>query len=367
MEIRIENLNKKVGKLHILKDVNLTFKPDGINVVIGPNGAGKTSLLRIIGNLDYPTSGYVYYDGVSLFKLSFKDKLKLRRKIGFVFQNPVLLGGTVYQNILYGLKFRGCKINKEEVEKVIMQVGLLDKINHNAENLSGGEKQRLQLARVLILNPDLFIFDEPTSNLDPISTKTIENIILQLCKSKKNIILSTHNLIQARHLGKNMFFFKDGKLIQEGEVEEIFKTPSSIDIAEFSQSENIIFGEIIREGNEVYLSISKNVSSSTKVDKEISTKINVITNLPSGSAVGVIRPEDILISLSPFSSSARNCFKGIIKNIEDIGSLFSVSTRCGNLVLTSYVTKQSIVSMNLTVGTEVYLIFKATSVHLIPV
>lgn len=223
MEIRVKNLNKKIGHLPILKNINLNFEDEGINVIIGPNGAGKTTLLKIIGLLDNPFSGEIYYDGKSSKNLTWKDRLNYRRRFGFVFQNPIVLEGNVYQNIVYGLKLRKLRINKDEVKEIIFHVGLSDKINQKAKTLSGGEKQRLQLAMVLVMKPDLFIFDEPTANLDSLMTKKIEEIIFSM--SKKTIILSTHNLIQARYLGKRIYFLRNGELITAGSREEILKHP----------------------------------------------------------------------------------------------------------------------------------------------
>ncbi|MDI6735403.1 MAG: ATP-binding cassette domain-containing protein [bacterium] len=234
MDIEIKNLNKKIDNFRILKDINLNFEGEGINVLIGPNGAGKTSLLRIIGLLDHPNSGEVVYDGKSSLGFNSREKLNYHRQIGFVFQNPIILEGTVYQNIIYGLKFRKLKIEQEKIKGIISTVGLLNKINNDAKKLSGGEKQRLQLARVLIIDPKLFLFDEPTNNLDPISVKNIEEIILELAKSKKTIILSTHNLIQARYFAGKIFFLKGGEVIQNGTRNELFKQPISLDLLEFS-------------------------------------------------------------------------------------------------------------------------------------
>ncbi|MEW6607273.1 MAG: ABC transporter ATP-binding protein [bacterium] len=354
MNIKIKSLNKKIGRLNILKDINLNFGPENINVLIGPNGAGKTTLLRIIGLLDKPTSGEIFYNGNSSAKFTSRDKLNCRRKMGFVFQNPIILEGTVYQNIIYPLNYRKLKIEKPQIEEIIHRTGLSDKIDKDAKKLSGGEKQRLQIARVLMVNPDLFLLDEPTNNLDPISTKRIQEIICELVQSKKTIILTTHNLLQAKHFAHKIFFLKNGEIIQEGSSKDIFETPLSLDIAEFSLSENIFSGEILKEREETYLLAG-------------GLKINVVNNILSGKVTGIIRPEDILISKTPIVSSARNCFKGEIKKIENIGAIYSVEVSCNNLSLTSLVTKQSVISLELKSGSEVYLIFKATSVYLLPV
>lgn len=353
MKIKIEHLNKTIDKYNILKNISLEFIPENINVIIGPNGAGKTSLLRIIGLLDKHSSGEIYFDTKSIKSFSSKEMLILRRKIGFVFQNPIVLEGTVLQNVLYGIKFRNLKIEQAQVDNIIKKVGLLNKVNVSAKQLSGGEKQRLQLARVLVLDPEIYILDEPTNNLDPVSIKIIENIIDDFTRLKKTVIFTTHNLFQARHWGKKIFYLQNGEIVQEGSPEEIFNKPNTIDIAEFSASENIFYGEILQQDNETYFLVN-------------GTKINVVTNIISGHVIGIVRPEDILISKNVITSSARNCFKGKIKSIENIGSIWRIVVDFNNILFSSIITKQSAVSMNLKIDDEIYLTFKATSVHILP-
>lgn len=350
MNIEIKNLSKKTEKNFILKDINISFIPGSCNILIGPNGAGKTTLLRIIGLLDIPTDGEIFFDGKSYRNFTYKEKINLRRKIGFAFQIPIILNGTVFDNVIFGSKFSGKKIEKEKIENAISLVGLLNKINEDAKKLSGGEKQLLQLARILVLNPDVLLLDEPTSNLDPISTKKIEDIIFEFIKLKKTLIISTHNLLQAYQLGEKIFFLKDGSLIQEGKSKDIFETPSSLDIAEFSLSKNIIFGEIIKEGKDTYLLAD-------------GIKIYIVDNRAQGKVAAIIRPEEILISKTPVISSARNCISGKVKEIKNLGMVYSVEVICNKISLTSFITKQSLISMDLKQDDNVYLIFKATSVY----
>lgn len=351
MNIEIKNLSKKIGNISILKNINLHFA-ENINVLIGPNGAGKTTLLRIIALLDTPTSGEVLYEGKSGTKFCVRDKLLLRRNIGFVFQTPIILEGTVWENMVLGLRLRNLKIKENKVKDIVSQVGLQNKIYLTAKKLSGGEKQRLQLARVLVMDSQVYILDEPTANLDPLSTKKIEEVIKDMINKNKTIILSTHNLLQAQRLGEKIFFLKEGEVISKGSPREMFETPTSLDIAEFSQTENIICGEIKKEDEENYL-LSEGL------------KISVVSPISSGNVWGIIRPEDILISKDLLSSSARNCFEGVVKKIENIGALWSVTVKCNNLPLVSYITKQSAYDLNLKIGDKVYLIFKATSVNII--
>lgn len=352
MEIKTVELTKEIGDIRLLKDINVTFEPERINVLLGANGAGKTSLFRQLSMLDNPSSGEILFNYKPVSCMTVAERSALRRKLGFVFQNPVMLSGTVYDNVTYGLKVRGVKIDRTEVEKFLFKSGLLKKIGHAAGELSAGEKQRLSIARVLILDPECFLFDEPTANLDPISVKNIENIISELSKSKKTIILATHNLIQARQFGKRIFFMKAGEILQTGTTEEMFSRPVSLDIAEYSFAENIICGEIANENRQAYL-VSGNL------------KISVVAGDIDGRVAGILRAEDIFVSRTPIDSSARNCFSGIIKKIDCIGAVYLLTVDVSGMLLETVITKQSLVSMNLNQGENIYLTFKATAVHLI--
>lgn len=352
MEIKTVNLNRKIGNIHLLKNINIIFEPERINVLLGPNGAGKTSLFRQLAMLDKPSSGEVFYNNRPVSKMRATEKTAGRRKLGFVFQNPLMLGGTVYDNVTYGLKVRGIKIDRNKVEKLLLKVGLLKKIEQDAKELSGGEKQRLSIARVLMPEPEWFLFDEPTVNLDPVSVRAIENIISELSKSKKTVILATHNLRQARQFGKKIFFIKDGEIIQTGTPGEIFNHPVSLDIAEYSFAENIIYGEITSENGQTYLVSNR-------------LKISVVAENIKGKVAGILRSEDIFVSKARIKSSARNCFNGVIKKIEGSGAVYVLTVDVNGTYLETVITRQSLVSMNLEEGEQVYLTFKATSIHLI--
>jgi len=352
MNIRTQNLNSNINNLQILKNINASFNNEGINVLIGPNGAGKTSLLRQVTLLDRPTSGEIFYEDRPVSRMSSDEKTLFRRKIGFVFQTPLMLSGTVFDNITYGLKIRGIVINKNKVEEALLKIGLSDKSYHNAKELSGGEKQRLSIARVLIIEPEVFIFDEPTVNLDPLSVKTIEDIISGLAGLRKTIILSTHNLRQAIKYGSKISFMKDGEILQEGDFKEIFNRPAMLDVAEYLYSKNIIYGNILKEDGQTYL-----------IRDDL--KIVVVAGNISGEVAGILSPEDIFVSKTRLDSSARNCFRGTIKNIEWLGSVYILTVCVNKVCFETVITKQSLISMNLKIGDEIFITFKATSVHIL--
>ena len=353
MDLRVENLKQTAGGRLILNDIGLEFAAGAVNVILGPNGAGKSTLLRLLGLLDRAARGDIFYDGLPLSAMNRGERTSLRRRIGFVFQMPLLLSGTVETNLLYGPRLRGLRVSETQVEQALELTGLKGKETRDAQKLSGGEKQRLQLARVMLLNPELYILDEPTANLDPLSVKHIETAITRLAHSGKMVILATHNLIQARQLAGKVVFLKAGRLLQTGSAAEVLSRPISLDIAEFSAVENIVSGTLARREGRTVLVCGKRV-------------IEVVSEQDQGPAAAVIRPEDILVSKEPISSSARNSFRGSIAVVADLGLVISLSVDCDGVMFTVFVTRHSCEQLGLRPGVEVALTFKATSVHLLP-
>ncbi len=352
MDIRTEGLVQAAGGRRMLDQVNLEFNAGAVNIILGANGAGKSTLLRLLGLLDRPWRGEIYYDGTPLSALRRRERTCLRRRIGFVFQTPLLLSGTVENNLLYGPRLRGMDLPESALETVLTATGLLGRRLQNAQQLSGGEKQRLQLARVLLLDPELYLLDEPTANLDPLSVKNIEGVITRLARAGKTVILATHNLLQARLLDARAAFLKAGRLLQQGPAADVLNRPLSLDMAEFSAAENIVPGILSSSGGRTEL-------------RSGSLAIEVVAERGQGEAAAVIRPEDILVSKGPISSSARNCFPGVITSLTDLGLITSLHVDCGGVPFTVFVTRISCAEMGLAAGMDVTLTFKATSVHLL--
>ncbi|MCX6581178.1 MAG: ABC transporter ATP-binding protein [Candidatus Aminicenantes bacterium] len=354
METIVKCVTKTFDRNVILDGVDMELQAGAVNVIIGPNGAGKTTLLRIMGLLEKPDRGVVLFDGQPAEKLRSRQKTALRRKIAFVFQHPLTLEGDVMRNMTYGPRVRNRRVDNNIIMAMLHKVGLAGKEDQEAKKLSGGEKQRLQLARVMLLEPELYLLDEPTANLDPLSTRTIETLITEIAGAGKTVVLSTHNLVQARLLGHKFFFMKEGRIVYQGSGAEIFHRPISLDIAEFASAENIIHGEIVGEGETKFLQAN-------------GLRLRVTTPLEGGRAAGVIRAEDILISRGPIVSSARNCFKGVITLVEEMGIILSVAVECQKQVLISFITRESAQLMDLRPGQEVYVTFKSTAMHVIQV
>lgn len=161
MEISLRQLTRVSATRTILQAIDLDFLGPGVNAVIGPNGAGKTSLLRLLALLEKPSSGEIRADGRPLTHLNSQERTAWRRRIGFVFQTPLLFRGTVQQNLLFGLKARGRSLSAAGIENLLGQVGLTQRNRQDVRQLSGGEKQRLQLARVLAFDPNSTCWTSP--------------------------------------------------------------------------------------------------------------------------------------------------------------------------------------------------------------
>jgi len=204
-------------------------------VVVGPNGAGKSTLLLTLGHLLIPMRGEILFDGKSILKL---DELEYRRRISFVFQDPLLLDMTVEQNITLGLKFRGTPKEEvhERVGKWIKQLGIESLAKRRASQLSGGEAQRVSLARAFVLEPELLLLDEPFSSLDPPTrAKLIEDLSALLKEDHRMAVFVTHNLNEAAKLSHRIAVMVGGGLRQVGTAKQIKSKPSDETVKAFLQ------------------------------------------------------------------------------------------------------------------------------------
>ena len=201
-----------------LEDINLSIEPKEFISLVGPSGAGKTTLLRMLLAEEKPTSGNVFFESTDVHKIARKDLPKLRRKIGVVFQDFRLLPQkTAYENIAFAMEAAGKTPQEieEDVPQVLELVGLIDKSWHFPAELSGGEKQRIAIARAIINQPDVIIADEPTGNLDPINTWDIVNILKKINELGTTVILSTHNKSVIDSLGRRVVTIEKGKIVRD--------------------------------------------------------------------------------------------------------------------------------------------------------
>ncbi len=206
--------------------------------VVGPNGAGKSTLLLALAHLLKPAQGEIIFKGKPLSNL---DDREYRRKLAIVLQEPLLMDMTVEQNVALGLKFRGMPKNdiKEQVERWLSLLGVESLAKRRAGQLSGGEAQRVSLARAFVLEPELLLLDEPFSSLDPPArAKLLEDLTTLLMEDHRATVFVTHNLIEAAQMGDRVAVIIDGKLKQVGEPEHIKARPTDLSVATFLKEMN---------------------------------------------------------------------------------------------------------------------------------
>jgi phosphate transport system ATP-binding protein len=234
-KIEVRNLNLWYGKNQALKDNNLDIKEKKVTALIGPSGCGKSTFVRCINRMNdliegVRITGEIILDGKNLLDKDV-DVVALRKRIGMVFQRPNPFPMSVYDNIAYGPRIHGIK-NRSQLDKIVEESlkgaalwgEVSDRLDLNGLDLSGGQQQRLCIARALAVKPDVILFDEPCSALDPIATGKIEDLIQEL-KKQYTIVIVTHNMQQAARVSDYTGFFLLGRLLEFGKTKDIFEYP----------------------------------------------------------------------------------------------------------------------------------------------
>jgi len=232
--LKTKDLNLHYGSFQALKEINFNVHKNSITALIGPSGCGKSTLLRCFNRMndlidDIRISGDIFVHDQRIEEV---DIIELRKKVGMVFQRPNPFPFTVYENMIYGLKIHGLgnkKKNRDMVENCLRAVGLWeelkDKLSVPALNLSEEIKQRLCIARLLTVEPEIILLDEPCSALDPIATMRVEELMMEL-KERYTILIVTHNMQQAARVSDYTGFMLLGDLVEFGETSQIFTSPS---------------------------------------------------------------------------------------------------------------------------------------------
>ncbi|MCB2173545.1 phosphate ABC transporter ATP-binding protein [archaeon] len=220
----LQNVHKRYGERQVLQIESLDIFQGEVLGIVGPSGAGKSTLLRLLNFLETPTSGTVQFHQ-ERFEAGREMPLEMRRKVTTVFQRPMLLERSVYENVNYGLRLRGNRDGKQRVQTSLEQVGLSEFSRQRARTLSGGEAQRVALARAMVLQPEVLLLDEPTANLDPYNVGLIEEIVRDLNQQGVTLVLVTHNVFQARRLADRVAFILEGKVVEVAPVEQFFEAP----------------------------------------------------------------------------------------------------------------------------------------------
>lgn len=345
--IKIKNLYTDFGSFQI-KDINLQIHENEYYMLLGPTGAGKTLILELIAGFHKYERGEIYINQKNM-----KNVPASKRNIGFVYQDYSLFPHmNVEENIKFGLNVKKIdeKTKNEKVERLVKKLKMEHLLERNPITLSGGEQQKVALARALILDPQILLLDEPFSALDPVSKKEAVKVVQEIHKNHDLTILEvTHNQDEAM-LSDRLSLLMEGKIIDNGTPEEIFNAPNSTKAAKFVGIENIIEGEIISNKNRYTEVKTKNF------------KIWGLSDYDSGKVKVFIRPENIVLSKEKFKSSLRNHVKSNVKEIYAISKeLVQISLKNG---LKAYITHNAKKDLEIEKHDYIYASFKATAVSI---
>ncbi len=372
MSVAIEGqgLIKRYGDRTVVSVDSLQIPEGEVLAILGPNGAGKTTLFRLLGLLEKPDAGAVFYFG----KRVDAHDLAARRRTAAVFQRPLLFQGSVEDNIRFGLRFH--RLPRAEIKARIQQtlelMGIASLIGADMRTLSGGEMQRVALARALALEPDILFLDEPTSNLDVHVRRRFREDLRRVVDSlAATVIIITHEHSEALALAQRVVVLQEGSVIQTGTPEEVFTHPQNAFVADFTGAETIWHGRVVacEEGL-------------CTIRTEAGVLVQAVADMAAGQeSVLAIRPEDVALAPpvdeSPASrSSVRNQWCGIVDSTTPAGPLVRVVLKLdcaagvspvfgGEGEVISLVTRASAEELEIGPGRRVTASVKATALHVL--
>ena len=332
-----------------LEDINIEVRKGEYFVILGPTGAGKTVLLEAIAGLHPIESGSIWLAGTDRTFASPQE-----RGIGFAYQDYALFPHlSVRDNIAFGL--RRSEMSKREMQAIVEELAEVLSISpllrRSPKTLSGGESQKVALARALAIQPKILLLDEPLSAMDPPTRERMQRELRDLhTRFSMTTVHVTHHFEEAIALGDRIAVLGEGRVAQVGTTEEIFRRPNSEFVARFAMAQNV-FKADVQDGEEGLGTIS------------VQEARIVASSSLRGSLHVSLRPEDIVVSLEPLRSSAINCLAGTISEVTDKGATMSLQITVPP-EFTCLVTRRSFEEMGLCQGMQVYITFKASAVHI---
>jgi tungstate transport system ATP-binding protein len=353
--LTVNGLLVEVGGTVILNVPRLALAPGEVLAIIGPNGAGKTTLLTsVLGIQRYKSKGIV-----TRGDLAFPGTPPhiYRRGFSMVFQDSLLFNASVFDNVASGLRIRGVGRweVKKRVDEQLERFGIAALGERRALSLSGGEAQRVSLARAMATSPEVLLLDEPFASLDtPTRESILDDLERALSGSGTAVMLVTHDRVETLRLADRVLVLEKGKILQEGETIDVLRRPASEFVASFAGTETVLAGRVARSGGGIV------VVAASGLEVEAAGEAN------KGQRVALcIRPENIVLaSAGRTKTSARNTYQGRVERLMPMAHYYKAVIDCG-FPLVAYVTQQSMDEMGLREGLRVHASFKATSVHLI--
>jgi len=355
--ISLQHVSARAGRFE-LSDITFDVPQGAYGIVIGPAGAGKTTLLETIAGVVRTTSGRVLLGGDDLTRAAPE-----RRRLGIVYQHAYLFPHlTVRQNVLYGAA------NATAADEVSSRFGIDVLGDRSVASLSGGERQLVAIARALARRPEVLLLDEPFSALDPRTRAIARRILRTIYYERRFTVLQvTHDFAEAGLLGDVAVMLDHGRVVQKGDPEQVFRRPASPYIADFLGAENVFGGTAQPIRAEAPDWVQGDESEFMQHAVAFTTgalTFYALGDVVPGVAHAVIRAEEVSLSAEPSMSSVQNQFRGRILEIVPAGALSRVTVDASGTPVVAAVTARSVRELDLKVGAEVVVGFKATAVHL---
>ncbi|MDQ7792878.1 MAG: ABC transporter ATP-binding protein [bacterium] len=349
--IAVKDVEHRYGAKLAVQIPYLAVPRGGTVTLLGPNGSGKSTLLRIMALLELPGRGQVAFSGE--LPATPGQRLAQRRSMTMVFQDPLLFAGTVYRNVAYGLRLRGLPAAEVagRVERSLAMLGIADLKHRPATALSGGEAQKVALARCLAVEPEVLFLDEPTTHLDaPAKQAFLSDLGGLLERLGLTAVFVTHDQSEARSLGGRIAVLEGGYLRQEGPAEQVLRRPASLSLAGFLGAQCAGRGRV--------------VSATCVAVNGITLALEPVRER-SGLVDIILRSEDVLLHRGDEAGDGMNSFRGKVTAVALEGQLYRV-TLAGPLTVSAYLTAHVVRAWSLTVGDKLTASFYPDALHLLP-